>query len=130
MQAFVAIATAALLAIHTVFGCCWHHAHQCQDGRAVACSEEAPCCHHHGSDSKQQEQPRKCKVECEGTCTYVAPQKVRIAAPQAVGFDVLAVPQSLSDHGLQAAVFWGPGRSPPDWAPPLRTHLVHQVLLN
>src|SRR6478672_4361132 len=78
MQAFVASLTAALLFIHTVFGCCWHHTHRGEHGSTFAGPEPVKCCHHHqhSSDSKQQEKPCGCNVECEGTCLYVVPQKV------------------------------------------------------
>jgi hypothetical protein len=128
MQAFVASLTAALLFIHTVFGCCWHHA-QCST--AGVC-EPAHCCHHHqhDSDGQQQERPCKCTVECEGTCIYVVPQKVTVEAPDRVAIDVLAVLPSLADCQIEAAVCWEGITSPTDLAPPMRTHLLHQVLLN
>jgi len=130
MQAFVASLTAALLFIHTVFGCCWHHAHPCEQISTMA--QPATCCHHHqhNSDSKQGEKPGKCKVECEGTCTYVLPQRVQIEAPQWVAIDLLAVLPSLAECPLEVGSSREVLTLLPDWAPPLRTHLLHQVLLN
>lgn len=136
MQAFVANLTAALLFIHTVFGCCWHHAHRCEHGRAVvrkqpAEDQPAKCCHHRDdSGSEQQETPCKGKTGCEGTCTYVVPQKVSVEAPQWVAVELLAALPSLSDSQLNAAACWDAVSTPPDLAPPLRIHLLHQVLLN
>jgi len=123
---------AGLLFIHTVFGCCWHHAHACGQSVAVTASQPAKCCHHHqhGSDSKQQQKPGKCKVECQGTCTYVVPQKVTIEAPQWVAIDLLAVLPSLADRQIEIAASWEALPSLFDLAPPLRPHLLHQVLLN
>src|SRR5262245_24327136 len=98
MQAFVLKLTADLLFLHTVFGCCWHHSNCCAHGSTVA--QRAKCCHHqHGGDSKQQDKPGECKVECEGTCIYVAPQKIKVAAPQLISFDAPAVSSLLADHG-------------------------------
>ncbi len=127
MQAFVANLTAALLFIHTVFGCCWHHA-QCS---TVAVSEAAHCCHHHqhSSDSKPHERPGKCNVECEGTCTYVAPQKVKVESPQWLTIDLPVLP-SLAGPQVEAASFREFVSPLPDWLLPLRIHLLHQVLLN
>ena len=132
MQAFLNILTAALLFIHTVFGCCWHHAHACGTDCASAVIKSAPCCHHHQhcDDSKHSERPCKCKVDCEGTCTYVVPQKVKVEAPQSTTMDLLATLPSLAEHQIEAASFRETISSLPDWAPPLRTHLLHQVLLN
>jgi hypothetical protein len=132
MQAFIANLTAALLFIHTVFGCCWHHAHACEHVTSIAVIQPAKCCHHHHheNDGKQQQKPGKCKVDCEGTCSYVLPQKVTIEAPQWVAIDFLAVLPSFADGQLEAAASWEALPSLFDLAPPLRTHLLHQVLLN
>src|SRR5437588_1471402 len=84
MQAFVANLTAALLFIHTVFGCCWHHAHHCEHSSTAAIAHGANCGHdhQHDGDAEQQERPCGCKVECLGTCIYVVPQKVNVEALQ------------------------------------------------
>jgi hypothetical protein len=128
MQAFVAILTAALLFIHTVFGCCWHHA-RCS---TAAVAEPVHCCHHHQHDSPSghRQKPCNCNVQCEGTCNYVVPQKVKVEAPQWFTTDVLVVLPSLAGCHMDAASSWQAVSSLPDWVPPLRTHLLHQVLLN
>jgi hypothetical protein len=128
MQAFLSSVTAAILFIHTVFGCCWHHAH----GSTAAISEPARCCHHHqhSNDSKPQQKPCKCNVECESACTYIVPQKVIVEAPQCIAFDLLAVLPSLAGRQMEVAASWQGITSPSDTAPPVRTHLLHQVFLN
>jgi len=130
MQAFVSIVTAALLFIHTVVGCCWHHAHGCDRISAVAVSQPAKCCHHHQHSGESNQPQKPCKADCEGGCIYVVPQKLTVEAPQWASFDVLAVLPSLADHRIDASATWELGWSPPDVVPPLRTHLLHQVLLN
>jgi hypothetical protein len=132
MQAFVSSLTAALLFIHTVFGCCWHHAHGCQLGAAVAVTSGAKCGHQHqhDGDGPHDEKPCGCKIECQGSCIYVVPQKVTVQAPEWVGIDLVAVLPSLAEHGMGTAASWEAGWSAPDLAPPLRRHLLHQVLLN
>jgi len=130
MQAFVARLTAALLFIHTVCGCCWHHAHASEHRAAAA--QTATCCHHHqheGGDGEHQK-PGKCKSECQGKCSYVVPPKVQIEAPQFLAIDLNAVLPSLADDSLAAASSGPAFAFPLDLAPPLRTHLLHQVLLN
>jgi hypothetical protein len=128
MQAFVATLTAALLFIHTALGCCWHHAH----GSAPAASPQAHCCHHHQHSDKSDPShpPGKCNVECQGTCIYIVPQKVTIEGPQWVTMDVLAVLPSLADRHVEVASSWEAVSFLSDRVPPLRTHLLHQVLLN
>src|SRR5881394_1932931 len=104
MQAFIASLTAALLFIHTVFGCCWHHAHACEQGATLAVSQPAKCCHHHqhDSDSKQQQKPGKCQVECEGTCTFAVPQKVKVEAPQWFAIDLVTALPSFVGQLIEA----------------------------
>jgi hypothetical protein len=58
------------------------------------------------------------------------PSKVTIEAPQWVAIDLMAVLPSLSDRQLEAAASWEASFSSSDLAPPLRIHLMHQVLLN
>jgi len=130
MQAFVASLTAAVLFIHTVFGCCWHHAHQCEHGSTV--SQPAKCCHHHqhDSDTKQPEKPCQGDIECQGTCSYVVPQKVQVQAPQWISIDLLAVLPSLANQQIDSAAACEARLWLPVLTPRLRTHLLHQVLLN
>ena len=82
------------------------------------------------SGSKPHEKPCKCHVECEGTCTYVVPQKLKVVAPQWVAMDIVAVLPLLAGESIETAPSWEAVSSPNDLAPPLRTHLLHQVLLN
>ena len=128
MQAFVSSLTAALLFIHTVFGCCWHHAHDCT---AAVAGPEACCCHDHDDgDSKQHEQPCQDGADCEGACAYVLSQKVKVEAPKWITIEYLAVLPTLADGQLEAATSWRVLSSLPNVGPPLRLHLLHQVLLN
>jgi hypothetical protein len=126
--------TAGLLFIHTVLGCCWHHAHR-WDGRGAALvAEKAHCCPHHDDQKSQQPGPDDCRQERCETCTYLLPQKVLIDSPQSAQFlaalDLAAVlPQAADTIGLGASrrgfcagLF--------DAAPPLRLHLLHQTLRN
>jgi hypothetical protein len=55
---------------------------------------------------------------------------VTIEAPQRMAFDLLAVLLSLADRQIEAAASWETLSSLSELAPPLRTHLLHQVLLN
>src|SRR6267142_2333810 len=132
MQAVLSISTAATLFIHAVFGCCWPHVHSRDHAITAAIAQPVSCCkhHYHGSDDRQQEKPRKCTVECEGTCNYLVPQKVQIDAPQTVAlFDLIAAVPAVADVQAALARFWALGCSPQESAPPLRLHLLHQLLL-
>jgi len=133
MHAFLSSSMAVVLLIHAAFGCCWHHAHYCVPHQAsIAVAEPTGCCQHrHHGDSEQREQPCGCKVECHGTCAYVLPQKVKIDAPQAVAFiDLVATLPLLADAQTLSASWCSIGDGPLAAAPPLRLHLLHQLLLN
>src|SRR4051812_64926 len=128
MQPCVVSLTAALLFIHTVCGCCWHHAQQCEHGWAVG---HTSCDHHdHDSRSSQPDRPCNCKLVCEGTCNYILTDEVKIEAPQWVSIDLLAILPSVASRHLEAPLSWEAASSLTDWAPPVRTHLLHQVLLS
>src|SRR5262245_10342958 len=131
MRAFLSISTAALLAIHTVFGCCWHHAHACEHDLSFTATHPAGCCDHHSDGGNRDEQaPGQEKADCEGVCTYVAPQKVRIDGPTScVSLDAVAIPMTVQHcppSATHASALWW---SPSELAPPLRKHSLHQVLL-
>lgn len=87
---------------HTLLGCGWHHAHDCQAGQHNSCQPVALCEHttehaHHGhdhsahhshSEGATEELPTSPESEpCqEGRCSYLtsAPAKVLEQAPQMV----------------------------------------------
>src|SRR5438105_7800221 len=123
MQAVLSISMAAAVFIHTVFGCCWHHGHRCNHLVAIGVVQPVKSCEHHQheSDRRQPGTPCKCKVECQGTCSYLVPQKVRIDAPQVVAFfDLVAAQTSLADVQAASVSRWELGRCPLDSAPSLR----------
>jgi hypothetical protein len=131
--------TAVALLVHAVLGCCWHHAHCCPhslscatdanlsgDGAAFEQGEHDCCCSralaaddHHGGDG------------CQGVpCRFVSvPSQTAPIAPPAKGHDVAASVTAVA-AGEPAGALWGDnllGATGP--CPPLRIHLLHQVLL-
>jgi hypothetical protein len=76
--------TALLLAVHTVFGCCWHHAHASMVGCEQKClpgheSASSPatyqiCDDNHQSD-KQEHRPADCT---ELSCVFVGSLSVKV----------------------------------------------------
>jgi hypothetical protein len=130
MREFVSSLTAAVLFIHTVFGCCWHHAHGCEHETDAASTQGLPCCdHQHDGDRSHDHQP--CSVHCTGGCNFVLPSKVRVAAPQWIALDAFAM-SHVSPWNLallpQVRAEWH--RPLVAFPPPLRLHLLHQLLLN
>src|SRR5262245_41696979 len=84
MHAAVSSLMIAVIAIQTVFGCCWHHAHlhiQCAQASLLAtlATERVTCCkHHHHQDDSKPARPCEDRTACQGTAGYVLPQKVRL----------------------------------------------------
>jgi hypothetical protein len=133
MHAILSSLTAVLLLVHAAFGCCWHHAHRCTEhGNVLAAAEPAGCCQHHGHEgSKPEPRPCDCKLECGGSCVYLLPQKIRIEAPRSVvSLDLVAAALVLAEAQIVSAGESDVGRSSHGAAPPLRLHLMHQLLLN
>lgn len=145
LRAAIAHFVAGMLMLHSVLGCCWHHAHACahgdcawsestaDDAHSHACSDDS-----HGDDcdagcqSRGDESSRgnHSSLECPGACVYLPPEKAISAnhGPEGVaGF--VAIPAAMALWVL----------SPVDareWIsdseriePPLRLHLLHQILL-
>lgn len=141
--------TMFVLVLHMGLGCCWHHEHL--DGAPccpVASVGQTPCGHHecehnghhhqHAADDGDtvptSDQPQRRGDPCpEGRCVFVrlteSWQPVLDLTDEtvaAVSIDVL-----LADvHNLSTRPINGqPQRWPCDTGPPLRAHLVLQILL-
>jgi hypothetical protein len=129
MQAVLCKTMAALLFVHAAFGCCWQRANvwnQC-----ASAPQRHACCKHEGGQSHQDQQPTKpCKQECQGVCTYLRAEKVQIDASQVVApFEFVAFSPTLAGSRLSTVKFWEVAGSPSGSEPPLRLHLLHQILL-
>ena len=131
MQDFLSGTMAASLFIHTVFGCCWHHAHShVQGSDATAFQAESCCSHHDQSDHKPLQKPCKCNLECEVGCIYVAPPKVQIDSPRGVApFDLAAIISASADDQIMSTARWDLASRPVAIELPLRLHLLKQMLL-
>ena len=132
MDRVLSSAIAALLFIHTACGCCWHHAHQ-----SAACGHTqlpglAGACHHEkcppGDESS--DGPCRCRLECQGVCTYLPPQKTRLDSPQVVvPFDLVAAVSASAEAHSGSAWHGGAELHSSHVGPPLRLHLLHQIFL-
>lgn len=134
MHAILSIITAATLFIHALFGCCWHHAHscvRCEMASAEASPVAGGCKCHHGSQPDQQPSgPCNCQFECKGVCTYLPPQKTVADCPElGVPFSSVAIVSVLADRHLSAVGVWEQTCGQLATEPPLRLHLLHQILL-
>ena len=129
--------TAAIFSIHALIGCCWHHAHACEAGRAteayVAHAEHDGHSPHgdltaatfHGGPCDDSQHEHGCQGD---RCFFVRAKAVQL--PPLPSACVL-----LADINLQQAapIHDETGRDLPSqggWpGASLRPHLLHQVLL-
>jgi hypothetical protein len=119
--------TAALLALHTMLGCCWHHAHACGAACPAAadthddsdCNASGPAATHghHGPHP------------CQGAACVFMRSADRVAFEPAGG-GAHPLPSCLaSDGGLTAGAACVESPFAVDaLLPPLRLHLAHCVL--
>jgi hypothetical protein len=133
MHRLVSTLMSLFLALHTVLGCCWHHAHACTDECDKACAVESPAAHvdWHGSgwNTGSGDQHHHGQHECQGMrCVFV--NMGSRTAPSLSLQPHLAAACCLPHRKLPIhVVAGGPYFSPDELLPPLRLHLAHQVLL-
>jgi hypothetical protein len=136
MHGFLSNVTAALLALHTVLGCCWHHAHSLAEESCMTQSVERPEGHgghsDHDCDSTTpvNHDGHQSPHECQGsTCVFVRPTH---DGSQGSSDLLMDVPLSLSPIAFASTNVRVAEKSffaPDALLPPLRLHLVDQVLL-
>lgn len=134
MRKILPISMAALLLIQAVFGLCWQPARACIDLETAA---ELVCAHRccdSGCEGNEEgtpsQAPCKCHLECSGICTFLAPEKPQVDSVKlVVALDDLSAYSALidmrADGGYWTELAFGPAKFPP----PLRLHLLHQVML-
>lgn len=144
MRAVVSTAVAVIVALHAVLGCCWHHAHETVAATVTAPAKAAEsvkanrcCCHRYqsdepkpvGRDSSQQGSPESCPAPCDKKCD--APAVFRVHLDDVALVPLFAWFATFAQPVLTPAVF----TSRADLAdeelqpPPIRLHLLHQLLL-
>jgi hypothetical protein len=132
MHGLLANVTSALLALHTVLGCCWHHAHCCTEGCAaesVALSDSCKPDLAHG-DNAAPNHGHHGRHDCRGNaCVFLGQTKtnshksaLEFALPPAM-FAPYAEPSACDIVGAQFCF------ASDALLPPLRLHLVCRVLL-
>lgn len=134
MRAVFSSLMAAALLIHAVMGCCWHNAHDrmCFNGAIGALAANCDCCHHDREGASPQSpshNPSHDKSNCQGLCTYLPPQQTQVDTLEShVPVDFAAIVPATCDAQV-AAVFCTVRTHETAAEPPLRLHLLHQILL-
>lgn len=122
--------TVLLVLYHATVGCCWHHAHAAplEPGRAgVKC-----CDHKHGHNEEQAPtpQPHPPGGGCDGeNCDFVIPQvdAGTELVEQSASTDALCCKPSCATCACAKPL--SHESPPPVGRPPLRLHLMNQILL-
>ena len=135
MRVFLATFTAAVLFAHAVLGCCAHHEHACGESHGAVgfvdgdhpCSDA--CGDHSAGGSEQTSHKHQGQDDCQGsTCDFGRPgnewdaqsRHVFCQSAAVLPSEVLPVLTGVQlEHDLGAAGV----------LPPVRLHLVYQVLL-
>ena len=126
MHAVLSKLMASLLLVQSLSGWCCHRPGSAN--LALPMSQVIAGCPHCCQPRPAQPPafPVKCQ-ECFGVCTYVPPQKAQFDSPQLVVPAnivpaVVAADLSLASRNTQLG-------GPSELEPPLRLHLMHQILL-
>ncbi len=122
-----------LVALHTVLGCCWHHAHACTGDSDKACSVASPAAqadsHGSGWNMGGGDQQHHGRHECQGLrCVFLnlGCRTSHVLSLQPHLAAISSVPHGKLPIHVAAD---GPYFAVDDLSPPLRLHLAHQVLL-
>ena len=132
MHAILSNLMAVTLLVHALQGCCWQYAHGC-----VQCvkpvSKATACCKHHHAKCQQKQAPCvpcKCKLQCQGVCTYLPQQKTQFDRPQpAIQHDFAVVIPVLAGCKVVSESVSGRNHAAGPLKLPVRLHLLHQILL-
>jgi hypothetical protein len=129
---FSSMAAASLL-FHAALGCCWHHEH---DNAAIgdsslAIAVEAAHDHDHGDAPADHNSNGPCKghSRCHGSCNYLRVPKTQVDTQLSpIPFDFVAV-DSLAGQSQTGNLFRVEQAFAEFSEPPLRLHLLHQLIL-
>jgi hypothetical protein len=136
MRTFVSNLTAAMLVVHALVGCCRHHDHLfvgC-DSTERSDSLVADCCHADRAPAGHSEErpfaPCDCKLECKALCISLPPEKSLLDAGESVPcIDVVAVASARGSIFSSTAHAYRGATRDIHASPPLRLHLLHQIIL-
>jgi hypothetical protein len=131
--------TAVTVLAHMLLGCCWHHRHASWSLSACtgyvdlvgADCHNRSCGHEHDGPGAPTDGNHRDRDGCDDSrCVFVSGQPSRSPAVCAVEFcDVVAVAATIDDGLPAGSNVWARACNATTRCPPLRTHLLEQVLL-
>lgn len=143
VRTVISILVAVSVALHSVLGCCWHHAHETESATVEVARKPAEtvrrcCCHRHHSEaettaaeteSQEHNSGERDSAPCGEKCQYVAAARVQL---DDLNSNWLIAWLPLIDGPIVEPVH-NPSRVHIDTTaadpPPVRLHLLHQLLL-
>lgn len=140
MQTVFCNLMAASLFIHALLGCCWHHAHaqSCCSKQETKVSERVTGCSHghscgHSADKSHQKQkpaePHQHK-DCPGSCTFLSVAKTQVDCHSPLSpLPFAAFVPFVAEVGATFHVSADRVTDESGPPPPLRLHLLNQILL-
>jgi hypothetical protein len=133
MQALTATLTSAVMLVHALVGCSCQfaeHALSCGEDCVTASDCDHCCCHHNSSDKDHAPAtPCKCHIECRSVCIGL-PREKSLAATQVVApFDLVITEVVAVNAHTVVTLDWERNSAAHSLQPPLRLHLLHQLLL-
>lgn len=133
MHGFLPNLTATLLAVHSVLGCCWHHAHSCpREHHALEAVALPHCCEndhaHHSSTPKNHDDHGRHDCQ-EGTCVFLGPTKSSLENHALQTGALHVIYTTLTDSTAYWNVEQGRFFATDALLPRLRLHLICRVLL-
>jgi hypothetical protein len=137
MRRFVSSLAAVMLLVHSLVGCCGR-LDVCQkscDGTECCDSLVADCCHDDHDTESQPGQtpfaPCDCRLHCKAFCVSLPPENTVVDAARAArSIELVAVAGTVPKISASAAAASRDAVSASgSWQPPLRLHLLHQIIL-
>lgn len=117
-----------LLLIQSLTGWCWHCPCDCApiaDHTAIPVAAD-DCC----EDEQSPADSGKCNLECRGFCIYLPTEKPQVDHPDfSLPLDFDAVTLAARELRTGCAICWGETEKAAESEPPMRLHLLHQVML-
>jgi len=137
MRRVLSSLVAVMLLAHSTVGCCRHDDHAQSSFETTECCEShvADCCHDdHATESHHDTRPFApcdCKLQCKTFCISLPPEKTLLDAGHSTpGIDSVAVESNATASCPTLVAGWRDGlRASRLSKPPLRLHLLHQVIL-
>lgn len=128
MQAVFANLTASLLLVQMLTGWCWRCASETHACTADVQVTSHCCCD--PTPHETPEAPANCPKECQGVCVYVSPVNVHVDLSLLdADFGLYMVSVELLHEQVASEAYWERNGDNSPSEPPIRLHLMHQLLL-